>query len=434
MVAGVEVIVLAFVALFALLLVGVPLGFGMGLVGTVAFAWTSGWLPALNMVSLTTINLVQNYTLSVLPLFVLMGALFAHSRMADDLYNASYAFVGHRRGGLAMATIFACGGFSAVSGSAIACAATMTRVSVPTMRRYGYAPSFATGTVAAGATLDILIPPSTPMVLYAIITEVDLGKLMAAGFLPGLLTLALYIGVIVVMAWWRPELAPAGERTPWLGRWRALREVWTMVLLFTVVLGGIYMGVFTPTEAAGIGAFGAFVVALLRRRLDVHLLLATLTETVRATAALFVVLIGALVFANFITVSGGATALGAWIDSFSLPPAGLILLMLAVYVLLGCILEATAMMLLTIPIFFPLAVAAGIDPIWFGIFVVIMGGVAAIHPPLGMLLFVIRALVPDIRTNTIFAGVLPYLAGDAIRLALLIAFPAIVLAVPRLMD
>lgn len=420
-------------ALMLLLLLGIPLGFGMGLVGAVGFALTTGWEPALGMVGVTTVNAVLNSNFSVLPLFVLMGSLFAHSRMADELYAASYAVIGHRPGGLAMSTILACGGFSAISGSAMACAATMTRVSVPMMQRYGYASSFAAGTVAAGATLDILIPPSNPMVIYAIITETDLGKLMAAGFLPGLLTIVCYIVAIAVVAHLIPRWAPAGKRTPWPERWRALRGVWSMVLLFAVVLGGIYFGVFTPTEAAGIGAFGAFAIALLRGRLSWRSFIAMLVETARTTTVLFVVLIGALLFANYVTIAGGPSELDEWLKGFKLSSLELILIILAAYIVLGCLLEGIAMMLLTVPVLFPIVTQAGIDPIWFGIFVVIMSGVGSIHPPLGILLYVVRSLVPEVGTNKIFLGVLPYLVGDAVRVALMIAFPAIVLVVPRMM-
>jgi len=428
-----ETVLIAFIALFALLLLGVPLGFGMGVVGTIGFAYVAGWDPALNMVGITSINAAMSYSFSVLPLFMLMGSLFAHSKMAEELYSASYAMIGHRRGGLAMATILACGGFSAVSGSAMACAATMTRISVPLMRSYGYSPGFAAGTVAAGATLDILIPPSTPMVIYALLTETDLGRLMIAGFLPGLLTVACYLAVIATVAHIWPQLGPAGQKSTWAERFAAIRQVWALVALFGVVLGGIYFGVFTPTEAAGIGALGALILAVLRRRLTWPKLAAILVETVHATASLLAVLVGALIFANFVTVTGATADLEQWVGSMNLSATALILAILVIYIVLGCVLEGTAMMLLTIPIFFPIVVAAGIDPIWFGIFVVIMAGVGSIHPPMGILLFVVRALVPDLRTNTIFAGVAPYLAGDLVRIALLIAFPSIVLLLPSLM-
>ena len=423
----------AFLVLFALLLVGMPIGFAMGVVGTVAFAMQVGWTGALNQVGNLAADTVLNYNFSVLPLFVLMGSLFAHSRMADDLYAASNAFVGHRRGGLAMATIFACGGFSAISGSALACAATMTRVAVPIMRRYGYAPGFAAGTVAIGSTLDILIPPSIAMVIYAILTDVSLGKLMVAGFIPGALTVVLYVATIAVVAAIRPSIGPVAERTPWRERLRLLAGIWPVVALFAVVLGGIYLGVFTPNEAAGIGAFGAFVLALARRRTGLAALVAVLVDAVRTTAMLFVVLIGTLIFANFVTVSGAAAGFERWIASFQLGQTSLILLMVAVYVVLGCVLEATAMMLLTVPILLPIVIAAGIDPIWFGIFVIIMCGVGLIHPPLGLLLYVVKSMLPDVRTGQVFWGVAPYLVADAVRLALFIAFPAIVLWLPQQM-
>ena len=429
-----EIVAVAFAALFVLLFLGVPLALGMGLVGVAGFAIGSGWSPALNMAALTTLNTVLNYSFSVLPLFIMMGAFFAHSRMAEELYSASYAFLGHRRGGLAMATIMACGCFGAISGSAMACAATMTRVSVPMMRRYGYPAGFAAGTVAAGATLDILIPPSNPMVIYAILTEVDLGKLMIAGLLPGLLTVGVYTLSVVALGKLSPSTVPRGERTGWHDRLVALRDIWPMLVLLSSVLGGIYLGIFTPTEAAGIGAFGAFLIAFIRRRLSLRLFGKIMVETAKSTSTVFFVVVGAIIFANFVTAAGATTALDELIKSFKLEPTELILVILATYIVLGCILEGTAMMLLTVPIFFPVVTGAGIDPIWFGIFVVIMAGVASIHPPLGLLLFVVRSLVPDIRIGAMFVGVLPYLAGDAVRVALLIAFPAIVLALPRLMN
>jgi C4-dicarboxylate transporter, DctM subunit len=425
--------VVALGILFALLAVGVPIGYAMGVVGFVGFGLVVGWQPAANMVAQIAFDYSITYVLSVLPLFILMGALFAHSRMADELYAAAYAFLGHRRGGLAMATILACGGFSAVSGSSLACAATMAKVSVPLMRKYGYAPGFAAGTVAIGSTLDILIPPSISMVIYAIITDVNLGKLMIAGFLPGLLTIACYILVIVGVTRIWPHWGPSGERTAWLARWRSLHDVWPMIALFTISLGGIYVGVFTPTEAAGVGACGAFLLALIRRRLRFGPFAALLLETARTTTAIFIVIIGALIFSNFLTVSGAASGMQDWVRSLALPKTALILAMLAIYIGLGCVLDASAMMLLTVPVFFPIVTQAGIDPIWFGIFMVIVIGFGMVHPPLGMLLFIVKKFVPELKTGQIFGGVAPFLIGDAVRIALLIAFPAIVLVLPGMM-
>ena len=425
--------ILGFLALFALLFWGVPIAFGMGLVGVVGFAWIVGWGPALAMVSQITMDTVMNYNFSVLPLFALMGALFAHSQMADELYDASHAFLGHRRGGLAMATVLACGAFGAVSGSSIACAATMSKVCVPMMRRYGYSAGFAAGTVAVGSTLDILIPPSISMVVYSIITNVDLGKLMIAGFLPGALMIACYLASISAAASIWPELGPRGERTPWLDRFHSLKSVWPMVALFTAAVGGIYVGIFTPTEAAGIGSSGAFLLALARRRIRIGPFIEVLIETARTTSMIFIVVVGALLFANFLTVSGTASTLQAWVGSLHLSATALILALLAIYLVLGCVLDASAMMLLTVPIFFPIVVAAGIDPIWYGIFMIIVIGIGMIHPPLGMLLFVVKSLVPDLRISQVFVGVLPYLAGEVVCLGLLIGFPSIVLVLPSFM-
>lgn len=425
--------IIAFVVLFALLVVGVPIGFAMGLVGTVGFASVVGWHGALNQVGNLVADTALNYNLSVLPLFVLMGSLFARAGMADDLYAAAYGFMGALRGGLAMATILACGAFSAISGSALACAATMTKVSVPVMRKYGYAPGFAAATVAVGSTLDILIPPSIAMVIYALISEVSLGKIMVAGLLPGVLAVVLLIITIGLVTAVRPELGPAGERTPWIKRVRLLREVWPVIALFSVVLGGIYLGVFSANEAAGIGAFGALALALSRRTLSFAGFIDALVDAARISSMLFVVLFGSLILANFVTVSGATAAFSAWINGFKLEQFQLIMLLLLVYVLLGFILEGTAVMLLTVPMLLPVVIAAGIDPIWFGIFVIIVSGAGLIHPPLGLLLFVVKSMLPDVPMKQVVWGVMPYLGTELVLVGLLIAFPGIVMYLPRLM-
>ncbi|MGE0798760.1 MAG: TRAP transporter large permease [Lautropia sp.] len=425
--------VLAFVALFAVLIAGIPIGYAMAVVGTVAFGLTIGWGAALNQVGNLVADTALSYNLSVLPLFVLMGSLFARAGMAEDLYAAANSMMGHRRGGLAMATIFACGGFSAVSGSALACAATMSKVSVPVMRRYGYAPGFAAGTVAAGATLDILIPPSLTMVIYAIITEISLGKIMIAGFLPGLLAIGLFVLAIRAITTWRPDLGPVAARSSWPERLRSLRVVMPIVLLFAFVLGGIYFGVFSANEAAGIGAFASIALAVVRRRVGWAMLLDALVDAARISAMLFVVLFGSMIFANYVTISGATQIFSAWVNGFALSQYELIGFMLLVYVLLGCVVEGTAMLLLTVPILLPVVVAAGIDPIWFGIFVIIMGGVGLIHPPLGLLLFVVKAAVPDIKLSSIVYGVLPYLVAEAVLLLCIIVFPGIVTIAPQML-
>ena len=424
---------LAFAALFALLIFGVPIGFAMGLVGTVSFAAVVGWQAALNQVGNLVADTALNYNLSVLPLFVLMGSLFARAGMADELYAAAYGFLGAMRGGLAMATILACGAFSAISGSSLACAATMTKVSVPVMRKYGYAPGFAAATVAVGSTLDILIPPSIAMVVYALISEVSLGKIMMAGILPGLLAVFLLIITIGLITRFRPDVGPAGERTGWKERLRLLREIWPIVALFSVVLGGIYLGVFSANEAAGVGAFGSMVLAIQRRTLSLKGFIEALVDAARVSSMLFVVLFGSLILANFVTVSGATAAFSIWIGSFHLGQFQLIMLLLLIYIVLGFILEGTAVMLLTVPILLPVVVAAGIDPIWFGIFVIVVSGAGLIHPPLGLLLFVVKSLLPDVKMKDVVWGVVPYLGTELVLVALLIAFPSIVMYLPRLM-
>lgn len=427
------IIFVAFVALFLLLALGLPIGFAMGLIGFAGVALIIGVAPAASMAAQIAFDYSVQYTFSVIPLFILMGALFAHARMADELYGAANAFIGHRRGGLAMATIIACGGFSAVSGSSLACAATMSKVSVPIMRKYGYTAGFAAGTVAIGSTLDILIPPSITMVIYAFLTNVDLGKLMVAGFLPGLLMIGCYLAAVTAVTHIWPHWGPPAERTSWRERLVALRGVWSMLAIFTLSLGGIYAGIFTPTEAAGIGALGAFALALIMRRLRFRPFLELLLEASGTTCTLFVVVIGALLFSNFLTISGAAGGLQAWVGSLNLAPTALIMVLLLIYLALGCVLDASAMTLLTIPVFFPIIAGAGIDALWFGIFFIILVGVGMVHPPLGMLLFVVKKFVPDVSNGAIFLGVAPYLVGEAVAIALIIAFPSIVLVLPRMM-
>jgi C4-dicarboxylate transporter DctM subunit len=429
----VTAVLVAFAALVLLLFTGLPIGFGLAFVGLIAFAATVGVEPALNMLALTATDTVLNYNFSVLPLFVLMGSLFAHSKISDELYDAANAFIGHLRGGLSMATILACGGFSAISGSALACAITMSKTATPVMRREGYHPGFAAGTVAAGSTLDILIPPSTGMVLYALMTEVSLGKLMMAGFLPGVITILIYFLVIAVAATLRPEFAPAGRRASWRERMEALPKVTPIVALFVVVLGGIYLGVFTPTEAAGIGAAGSLLIAALRRKLSWSLLKPVLVETVRATSMLFIVLIGALLFANYVNVSGATNEIERAVATLNLSPTTLLTAIIFIYVALGCVLDATAMLVLTVPIFLPLILKAGIDPIYFGIIVIIVCGVGMLTPPMGLLLFVVRSQTNGVTTRQVFLGVLPFLIGDALRIALFVAVPWIILVVPKAM-
>jgi len=353
--------------------------------------------------------------------------------MSEELYDSANAWLGHHRGGLAMATVAACAGFAAVSGSSLATAATMAKVAMPPMRRFKYADSLAAGTIAAGGTLGILIPPSVPMVIYGILTEVDIGKLVVAGVVPVILLVFLYFGVISLLTRWKPQLGPPGESVSWPRRWRSLGKVWGVLVLFLIVLGGIYVGVFTPTEAAAIGAAGAMVFAMARGKLRVRAMIDSLIDAGRTSAMIFMVAFGALVFSNFINLAGLPNAMVDWINSLEVSPIGVILAMCLIYVVLGCVFDSLAMILLTIPIFFPIVESLGIDGVWFGIIVIIVVEIGLITPPIGMNVFMVKTVLRDVSVWTVFNGVWPFLAATLIGLALIITFPNIALFLPDLM-
>ncbi|MCC5987607.1 MAG: TRAP transporter large permease [Pararhodobacter sp.] len=425
--------VLVLLGLMVLLLAGMPIAFALGAVAWLGIAAMRN-VNVANTIAVNQIfDLAQTHTFTVLPLFILMGNLIARARISHDLYAASNAFMGHYRGGLAMATIAACGGFSAVSGSSMATASTMSRVAMPPMRKLGYADSLAAGSITAGGTLGILIPPSVILLIYGILTSTNIGKLFIAGIVPGLIAVIGYIIAIIVVTRLNPAAGPAGPRTAWPERLRLLRGVWPVVALFVLVLGGIYMGVFTPTEAAGIGAAGAFLFVLARRRLSLTGLWDILSESARTSAMMIALLFGATLFNNYLDMLGFARALADWLNAMDVSPFTVLLAMMAVYLVLGLFLESLSMMLLTIPIFFPITQAVGIDPIWFGILVVVAIEISLITPPVGLNVFILKIMVRNISLATIFRGILPFFIADLVRLAILLAFPALVLFLPRMM-
>ena len=424
---------LGFVAIFALALMRMPLAFSMGLVGIVGIGLTRGWDPALASTAQVVYETGFAYTLSVIPLFILMGNFVARAGLAHELFAAAYAFIGHFRGGLAHATVAACAGFGAICGSSIATAATMSKVAYPSMKKMGYSDSLATGVMAAGGTLGIMIPPSTIMVIYGIITETNIGKLFAAGVIPGILTALLMMGAIVYMTSKDPEHAPAGKRSTWPERWAALRGIWGVVLLVVVVLGGIYGGLFTATEGAGFGAAGAFLFALARRRLTWAILIQVLVESARTTAMLFTLLIAATIFANFVNFTTMPNDLKEWITHLGLSPVLIITAMMLIYIVLGTVMEELTMVLLTIPLFFPIVTALGFDPVWFGVLIVMIVQIGLISPPVGMNLFVINTLLPKVGLSNIFKGCWPFVVTMIFVLGLLIAFPQLSLWLPSLM-
>ncbi|MEO6270645.1 MAG: TRAP transporter large permease, partial [Lautropia sp.] len=421
---------LGFAGMFLLMFLRVPIAFAMGAVGFVGVGLIRSWPAAISTTASEVVDIAA-YTLSVVPLFVLMGNFVTRAGMSRELYRAAYAFIGHWRGGLAMSTIAACAGFGAICGSSLATAATMARVAMPEMRRFKYHDSFAAGSIAAGGTLGILIPPSVIMVIYGIMTTTSIGALFAAGFIPGLLALVLYLTAAGIVTTRNPQLGPRGERSNWPQRLDALRDVWAVLVLFLIVIGGMYGGWFTPTEAAGVGAFGGFLFALARRTLSVAILREILVESARTTAMLFTIVIGASIFSNFVNFTTMPTDLQAFVVQFNVAPIMVIIVICLIYVVLGCAMESLSMLLLTVPIFFPLVQSLGFDPVWFGILIVCVIEISLITPPVGMNVFVLSSVLPDVSTGQIWKGVTPFVIADVVRLAILIAFPIITLFLPR---
>jgi tripartite ATP-independent transporter DctM subunit len=432
---------LGFAAVLVLVLMRMPIAFAMGLVGLVGYALETSYRGAISMSARLIIDTAQNYGLSIVPLFILMGLFVNKGGISRELYQASNAFLGHLRGGLAMATIVACGGFAAISGSSLATAATMSKVAMPEMRKYGYADSLSTASIAAGGTLGILIPPSVILVIYGLLTETSIGALFIAGIVPGALGVVLYVLAVRFTVMRNPEAGPAGPRVPWPARLRALRDVWAVLLLFVIVIGGLYglldiwpvYITFSPTEAAGMGAAGAFLITLFRGRLTFPDTVEVLKETTMTTASLFSVLIGAWIFSNFVNIAGLPEALRTGVASLGLAPWMVMGIILLIYIALGCVFESLSMLLLTVPIFFPLVVGLGYDPVWFGIIVVVVTEISLITPPVGLNVFILKGVVQDVSTGTVFRGVTPFWLIDILRLILLLAIPGLTLYLPSLM-
>ena len=424
------VALIGFVALFALMLLRVPVGMAMGLVGVCGYSYIVGSGPALKLIGQTSMRTVTDYTFGVIPMFMLMGAFVSVSGVSRELFRAANAFIGHLRGGLGVATVVACGGFAAICGSSVATAATFSSVAYPEMRRFGYPQSFSTGVIAAGGTLGAMLPPSTVLAVYAILTQQDIGKLFMAGIIPGILAMLMYVLTIFIIVQVRPDWLPRGEQKTWPERLNGLKDVWAPLLLFVFVIGGLYGGFFTPTEAGGVGATGAFLLGVLRGKLDRAGILTALLSATRTAAAVFTVLIGALIFGYFLTVTQVPQNLTAFLSELGLGRYGVLALIRVMYLVLGCLMDAMAMIILTVPIVFPIIVQLGFDPIWFGIIIVMTVELGLIHPPVGMNVFVIKSVVQDVSFMTIFRGVIPFVLTDLLRLVILIAFPMIALWLP----
>jgi C4-dicarboxylate transporter DctM subunit len=426
--------ILILIFMFVLLFCGMPIGFAMGLsafVGTLLLIDTQA---ALALLGQTAYDTAVTYNLSVVPMFVLMGYIAGNARLSEALYRACNAWLGHLRGGLALATIGACGAFAAICGSSIATAATMAQIALPEMRRYNYDDRLATGSVAAGGTIGILIPPSIIMVIYGLLTETSISKLFLAGFLPGLLTVAGFMITIAVMTRLDPRLGPPAARVSQRERVLVLRDVWGPAALFLLVIGGLYIGVFSPTEAAGIGAVGALALSVLNRSFGRGMLSASLLDTVKTTAQIFTILIGAILFNNFLILASMPTLVSGWITGLPLGKTAILLVIIGMYFILGCLLDSLAMILLTIPIVFPIISALGYDPVWFGIIIVMVVELGLITPPIGMNVFVIKGIAREVPLYTIFRGVTPFIVAQIILILILIAFPNIALWLPSTMS
>jgi tripartite ATP-independent transporter DctM subunit len=421
------------VAVLVLMLIRVPIAVSLGAVAVAGFAYLVGPGPAVGILIDSPIRTVTNFNFSVIPMFILMGAFVSASGMSRELFRAANAWVGHLPGGTAIATIFACGGFAAINGSSIASAATMTQVALPEMRRVGYDPGLSAGVVAAGGTLGIMIPPSVMFILYSILTDTNLAALFIAGILPGLIAIALYCATVLILYRVRREWMPRTASADWHERWQSLRDVWATLLLFGLVVGGIYGGVVTIAEAAGLGAFGALAIGVMRRRLSWEKIVDSLVEALRTSAAIFFIVIAAFLFQYFLAVTQMSQLLSGFLTSLPVGPLGVVIVILAFYIIIGMFVDELAIILLTIPIVFPIVTGLGFDPVWFGVLVVVTVQIGLIAPPVGIICFIMNNMVPDIGLVNIYKGAMPFVIADLFWLALLVAFPTLSLLLPQLM-
>ena len=425
--------VIGMLFLFLLLALRMQVGFAMALIGFAGFVYLSSWESGLAVLGLESFKTGSSYALSVIPLFILMGQFANYSQMGADIYKMVYRWIGFLPGGLAMATIGACACFAAISGSSLATAATMGMVALPEMKRFNYADALATGCIAAGGTLGILIPPSTVLIIYGILTETPISALFIAGILPGLFLSLLFIGSIFIQTSIRPNHGPAGPVFSFKQRVYALKDTWGLVALFLVVVGGLYTGWFTPTEAAGVGAFGAFSITLIKRRLTWKNLMGSLGETVKTTAMVFGILIGANILQYFLTISQIPDQLSTWVVSLGLSRWVVMSILVMIFIVLGCFMEGLSIMILTIPIVFPIILDLGFDPIWFGIIITLVMEMSLITPPVGVNVFVLAGVTKDIPMYTIFRGVFPFWAAMLLCIVFLMIFPQIALYLPGTM-
>lgn len=419
-----------FVAMFVLMALRVPIGIAMGLVGVFGFGAIRGINPALNLLTTSPVRTITDFNLSLVPFFVLMGVFATNSGISRELFKAGNAWLGHLRGGLSLATVAACAGFASICGSSVATAATMTRIALPEMRKAGYQDGTSTGVIAAGGTLGILIPPSVVMVVYAYLTETDVGRLFIAGIIPGLLATLMYMATVVIA---HRKGLPEGKAFDLREALISLLPIWAVVLLFVAIIGTIYLGIATPTEAAAVGAFLTMLVGIVRGRLGVKGILASLIEALRTSVSIFIVLIGAILFGYFLAITQAPQKLTMFMIGLDLGAYGTLTLILVMFFIAGALMDEMAMIILFVPIIFPVIVHLGFDPIWFGIILVTSCQLGMICPPVGINVFVINSIAKDVKLTTIYGGVMPFIAADIIRMVLMVIFPAIILWLPATM-
>jgi C4-dicarboxylate transporter, DctM subunit len=414
-------------AVIVLTLMRVPIAVALGSVAVLGFAYLVGLQPAFGILTISPIRTVTDFNFSVIPMFILMGALVSASGLSRELFRAATAWMGHLPGGVAMGTAVASGGFAAINGSSVASAATMTKVALPEMRRIGYNPGFAAGVIAAGGTIGIMIPPSVMFILYGILTETNVGELFIAGILPGIMAVGLYCIAIQIVFRTHPDWMPPSQRADRAERLGSLRDVWATLVLFIIVIGGIYGGFVTIVEAAALGVMGALGIGVVRRRLDWPLIVECLTESLRTSASIFFILVSAFLFQFFLAVTQTSQMLADFLSNLPIGPTGVMLVIIAFYIVAGMFVDGLSVVLLTVPIVFPVVVQLGFDPIWFGVIIVTTVEIGLISPPIGIICFIISNMAPDIGLQNIFRGVMPFILSDIVRLALLMVFPQIAL-------
>jgi C4-dicarboxylate transporter DctM subunit len=428
----VELGIILIVLVFVLIAIGLPVGFSMGVMGFVGVWFLISQNAAIAKISYIPFQVVTSYDIAVLPLFLLMAFIVFAVGLSRDLYNLASKWLGHLHGGIAIATVWACAGFAAVSASSAATSATMGLVAIPEMKKYNYQSTLATGCVAAGGTMGSLIPPSGMLIIYGLITETSIGRLFAAGIIPGILEAVFYMGTIYILCRWKPTMGPPGPRFSLKEKVTAFGSCGEIMALIVLVLGGLMIGWFTPTEAGAVAAIGAIIFSTIRKRLDWGKFKHALVETITTTGMIYCIMIGAMLFNYFVAVTTIPFLLSDFINGLPVPPLLIVITMMIIYIFLGCVMDPIAMILLTIPIFFPMIINMGFDPVWFGILLVRMTEIAGITPPIGMNVYIIAGVAPDVPLTTIFRGIIPFLIADILHVTLILLVPALVLFLPDL--